>query len=163
MRFLFYDAVIQLDKGTRIRGVKTFSLAEEYLRGHFSRAPIVPATIVIEAMVQLVGWAIVHAHDFDLAAFVSLIGGFSLRSARLRPGLTAEITGEILATSRSDSLGRAWIEVGGERIATAQRIIYKHFRPVDAAALERLFRYYGGPAAAPGAAGGDAGPHGEGV
>ncbi|MFH1177936.1 MAG: hypothetical protein V1750_11060 [Acidobacteriota bacterium] len=148
MRFLLYDKVCELQKGKLIRGVKTLALSEEFFRGHFSRAPLMPAVILLESMAQLLGWGIIHAHDFELSAIVSVVTGFSVSQAHLRPGMTAEITAEILSTSASDSLGRAFIDAGGARIASAKRIIYTHFRPVDRAALERAFAYYGGYQAA---------------
>ena len=53
MRFLYYDSVTQIEKGRRIVGVKTFSLSEEFLRGHYKKIPLVPGVILIEAMAQL--------------------------------------------------------------------------------------------------------------
>ena len=143
MRFLFYDRVREIGGG-RIVGTKAFSLSEQYLSAHFDRAPIVPGTILLEAMVQLLGWAIVHAHEFKISAIVSLVEGLTVADTRLRPGFEARITGEILSTSATDSLGRAWLEVGDARIATAERVIYSHFPAPDPEALRRLFRYCGG-------------------
>jgi len=144
MRFLYFDRVDRLEEGRRIVGTKTFALSEEYLEGHFGRQALVPATILMESMAQLLGWAIVHAHGFQRTAIVSLVEGFTLTSARLRPGFAATITGEILSNSATDSLGRAWISVEGEQLAAAERIIFTHFPAEDPAALEALFRYCSG-------------------
>jgi 3-hydroxyacyl-[acyl-carrier-protein] dehydratase len=144
VRFLFYDRVTRLEKGVRIEGVKTFALSEEYLRGHFPRRPVVPGAILIEAMAQLLGWGVIYAHDFRLSAIMSLVEGFTLHEPLLRPGGLGVITGEIVTTTRRDSLGRAWIDVDGRRVATLDRIIYSHFRPVDSEAMLRWFQYYSG-------------------
>lgn len=143
MRFLFYDRVNELEKG-RIVGTKAFSLSEEYLHGHFSRAPLVPGTILVEAMVQLLGWGIIHAHDFRLSAIVSVLEGVTIANSRLRPDFEARITGEILSTSASDSLGRAWLDAGGTRIAAVDRVIFSHFPAPRPEALRELFRYCSG-------------------
>lgn len=143
MRFLFYDRVSELGQG-RIVGTKAFALSEEYLRGHFNRTPLVPGTILVEAMVQLLGWGIIHAHDFRLSAIVSLIEGVTIVNARQRPGFEARITGEILSTSASDSLGRAWLDAGGTRIAAVDRVIFSHFPVSRPEALRELFRYCSG-------------------
>jgi 3-hydroxyacyl-[acyl-carrier-protein] dehydratase len=144
MRFLYYDRILEIEKGKRIVGVKGFALSEEFLRGHFNRCPVVPAPILMEAMAQVLGWGVLHAHDFRLTAIMSLVEGFRCEEPLLRPGFTAEIGGEILSTSRRDSLGRAWVDVDGRRIAVLDRIIYAHFQPVDAEELIRRFCYYSG-------------------
>lgn len=144
MRFLFYDRVTRIEKGARIKGVKSFALSEEYLRGHFSRRAAIPAGIFIETMAQLTGWAVIHAHDFHRSAIMSLVEGFTLNEPLLRPGGQGVITGEIVSTTRRDSLCRAWIDVDGRRVATLDRIIYTHFPPADPEALLRWFLYYTG-------------------
>jgi 3-hydroxyacyl-[acyl-carrier-protein] dehydratase len=144
VRFLFYDRVDRLEEGRRIVGTKTFALSEEYLEGHFSREAIVPGVILVEAMAQLLGWAIVHAHGFKLSAIVSLVEGLTIAKVRLRPGFAATITGEILSNSATDSLGRAWMTVEGDRLAGAERIIFTHFPAEDPHALEVMFRYCSG-------------------
>jgi len=143
MRFLYYDSVTQLEKGKSIVGVKTFSLSEEFLRGHFKKVALVPGGIMIEAMAQLLGWLISYSYDFRLCAIMSLIEDVTLPS-RLRPGFKAEIHGEILSSSERDSLGKAQIYVEGDRVASLGRIIYSHFQMGDRDHLVQLFRYYSG-------------------
>ena len=143
MRFLYYDAVTRLDKGQSIVGVKTFSLSEEFLRGHYRKVALVPPAIMIEAMAQLLGWLIIYSHDFRLSPIMSLIEGVTL-SPHLRPGFKAEIHGQILSTSKRDSLGKAKIYVEGERVAALDRIIYSHFQQGTPEDLAQLFRYYSG-------------------
>ncbi|HXX58584.1 MAG TPA: hypothetical protein VEI96_11335 [Thermodesulfovibrionales bacterium] len=143
MRFLFYDAVTEIEKGRSIKGTKTFSLSEEFLRAHFGKVALVPGVIMIEAMAQLLGWLIIYSHDFRLSAIMSLIENVSV-TADLRPGFKAEIRGEILSTSRGDSLGMASMYVDGALIASVDRIIYSHIHKVDPKGLSRLFGYYSG-------------------
>jgi 3-hydroxyacyl-[acyl-carrier-protein] dehydratase len=143
MRFLFYDAVTHIEKGKTIAGVKTFSLSEEFLREHYRKVAFVPGVIMIEAMAQLLGWLIIHAHDFQLSAVMSLIETVTVTS-NLRPGFKAEIHGEIISTSRRDSLGSARMYSDGILIASLNRIIYSHLHTVDRDELSELFRYYSG-------------------
>ncbi len=138
MRFLLFDRVLALEKGRRILGQAAFGRSS-VLAGSDGRSPIVPASMLIEAMVQLLGWAVIHSNDFRLAAIVCLVEGATLQEPALAPGTTVEVGGEILAEGREDSLGRAWIDVAGIRHATIERVIYRHFHDVDPAALEREF------------------------
>lgn len=143
MRFLYYDRVVTLEKGKSIAGVKTFSLSEEFFRGHYRKIALVPGVIQIEAMAQLLGWLIIYSHDFKLSSIMSLVEDVSVTST-LRPGFKANIFGEIVSTSKRDTLGRAWIEVDGQRIATMNRIIFSHFHKVNTDELKNRFCYYSG-------------------
>lgn len=143
MRFLYYDRVEKIEKGESIVGTKTFTLSEEFFRKHFKKQPLVPGVIYIEAMAQLLGWLIIYSHDFKLSAVMSLVEDVNVEP-NLRPGFKADIHGEIISTSRRDSLGRAWITVDGKTIASVNRIIYSHVRKVNSKNLTDLFYYYSG-------------------
>ena len=143
MRFLFYDKVLKIEKGKSITGIKTFSLSEEFLRKRFSKIALVPEVIFIEAMAQLLGWLIIYSHDFKLLSIMSLVENVDIKS-NLRPGFMAEIHGEIISTSKRDTLGRAKIYVDGEIVASMERIIFSHFHKADPEELSRRFCYYSG-------------------
>lgn len=143
MRFLYYDKITDIEKGKSITGVKTFTLSEEFFRCHYSKVAYVPGVIFIESMAQLLGWLIIHTHDFKLSAIMSLVENVKIPSD-LRPGFKAEIHGEIISTSKRDSLGRAKVLVDGEIIASMDRIIYSHIHKVNSEDLIRLFNYYSG-------------------
>ncbi len=143
MRLLLYDRITTLTPGESITGIKTFCLSEEYFRRHFSKAALIPGVIFIEAMAQLLGWLIIHTHDFQLSAVMSLIEDVKV-APDLRPGFAAEISGRLLSTSMTDSLGSAQMSVEGREIASIGRIIYSHSSTTDQDGLRRMFRYYGG-------------------
>jgi 3-hydroxyacyl-[acyl-carrier-protein] dehydratase len=143
MRLLFYDRITALVPGESITGVKTFCLSEEYLRNHFRKEPLVPGVIYIEAMAQLLGWLVIRTHEFKLSAVMSLIEDVKM-APDLRPGFSAEISGTLVSTSKSDSLGSARMTVDGVEIASIGRIIYVHSGAADSDGLRALFRYYGG-------------------
>ncbi|MEJ2315224.1 MAG: hypothetical protein P8Y85_10840 [Nitrospirota bacterium] len=143
MRFLYYDRVTKIEKGKSIEGVKAFSLSEEFLKGHFPVKALVPGVIFIEAMAQLLGWLIIYSHDFQVSPIMSLVEGVEVASD-LRPGFTAQMRGEIISTSKRDTLGRAETFVEGRRVASIERIIYSHFHGADPAELRARFEYYSG-------------------
>jgi 3-hydroxyacyl-[acyl-carrier-protein] dehydratase len=143
MRFLLFDSVAQITKGKSIVGVKCFSLTEEFLNRHFTQTPTVPGPLLIEAMAQLVGWLIIYSYDFRLSTFLALVEDVRI-TPRLRPGFSAEIYGELVSTSKRDSLGRARMVSAGREIASVGRIIYGHSDRVDPEELARRFAYYSG-------------------
>jgi len=143
MRFLYYDRVTSIDKGRSIIGTKAFPLSEEFFRRHFARKAIVPGVVCLEAMAQLLGWLIIYSHDFRLSAIMSLVEGVRV-PAGLRPGFIAEIHAELLSTSRRDSLGKARMLIGGEEVASVERLIFSHVSKVDRPELMARFSYYSG-------------------
>ncbi|MGH7409459.1 MAG: hypothetical protein ACREJ6_00115 [Candidatus Methylomirabilis sp.] len=143
MRFLFYDRVTRLEKGRRIVGVKSLSSSEAFVEKHFTKVALIPGTLLIEAMAQLLGWLVAYSHDFRYAAIMGLIGGACLPAA-LRPGVRLEIDGTLVSHTDRDSLGTATIFLEGAMVAQVDRLIFRHFPvPVPERLLER-FLYYGG-------------------
>jgi len=142
LRFLYFDRLLEVERGVRIRGVKTFPLSEAYFKGHFSRAPVVPGTVLIEAMAQITGWLVVYSHGFETSCVISLIDDVTV-PADLRPGATVEIEGRIVDTNKQGSLCAASVEQGGETIARAGRFIFPHFPSEDPDGLRQRFRDYG--------------------
>jgi len=50
---LLVDRVLELEEGKRIVGLKNFTVNEPFMQGHFPGNPIVPGTVLIEAMAQV--------------------------------------------------------------------------------------------------------------
>jgi len=113
------------------------------LRGHFKKQPLIPSVIYIETMAQLLGWLIIYSNDFRLSSIMTLIEDVNVYGD-LRPGFKAEIHGEIIKSSKKDTLGKAWMISEGREIAQLNRIIYGHFHNVDSQKLKDWFYYYSG-------------------
>jgi len=143
MRLLLYDSITSLEPGKSITGTKTFALSDEYLRRHFDKIALIPGVMLIESMAQLLGWLIVYTHGFQLGSMLSLIEDVSL-AHDLRPGIKAEVRGQIVSGSKRDTLGSAQMVADGRVIGSIGRIIYVHSSKTDPAMLRKLFRYYSG-------------------
>lgn len=50
---LLVDRILEIEEGKRIVGLKNFTANEPFLQGHFPGNPIVPGTVLIEAMAQV--------------------------------------------------------------------------------------------------------------
>ena len=53
--FLMVDAVLEMERLTRIVGIKNVSINEHFFQGHFPGKPILPGVLIIEAMAQTGG------------------------------------------------------------------------------------------------------------
>ena len=148
MRFLLFDRVTQLEVGKRIAGVKCVSLSEEYLKGHFTRAALVPGSLIIEGMLQLTAWCAIAKHDYKFSLVLSVMENVEV-PPDLAPGHQIHLFGELLGTNPKGSMARAWAEVDGKRIASIGRIIYAHVDVPDPEALRERFAYFRGAALEP--------------
>lgn len=142
MRFLYIDRILGVERGVRAHALKTFALSEAFFQGHYSRKPIVPGAIILEALAQITGWLIVYTHDFNKSCVISLAQDVRL-PAELAPGATLEIHGEILDTGEKGSLAKAYATLDGEVVAECGRFIYAHFANARPEALREEFRAYG--------------------
>lgn len=142
MRFLYFDRITEVESGKRVSGVKTFPLSEAYLKGHFTRVPLIPGSILIEAMAQIAGWLIVYTHKCETACVISLINNVKV-PIDLRAGTTVNIHGEMLETDKRWSRCRAWVERDGETIASAERFLFPHFKEPYPKEITQRFRNLG--------------------
>ena len=142
MRFLLFDRVTALEPGRRIETVKCVSMQDEHLREHFRRRPLVPATMVLEAMLQSLGWLVMRTHEFEVLPFFSMLEDLVV-PAELRPGVRLEITGDLLSTNAKGSMGRAEATVDGVVTASIGRVIYGHHRAAHPEEARRRFACYG--------------------
>ena len=115
--FRFIDRLVSLNPGRQ--GVAEFTLSgkEDFLRGHFPGAPILPGVILVEAAAQLAG---VVAQSDPLVAPLADLKLTAIRNAKI---LGAVIPGEIV-TLRAEVAGRmknliqatASADVNGRRV-----------------------------------------------
>jgi len=142
MRFLLFDRVTACEPGRSITTVKTFSMQDEHLNGHFPRLALVPGTMVLEAMLQSLGWLVMRTHDFRVLPFFSLLEDLTV-PADLRPGALLTITGELLSTQAKGSMGRAQATIEGRVVASIGRVLYGHHPAGDPEDARRRFACYG--------------------
>ena len=101
MRFLLVDRIEALEPGVRARGSKLAALSEDYFAWHFPERPIVPGTLVLEALVQLAGWL-----EAEASGFTSWVLLDRVTSARYYafagPGDRIDLELDVVATDEPD-------------------------------------------------------------
>jgi 3-hydroxyacyl-[acyl-carrier-protein] dehydratase len=140
MRFLLFDRVAAIEPGRRIEAVACFSLKDEHHRGG-PRRPLVPASMVLEAMLQALGWLVVRTHEFRRMPFLSLLEDATL-PPDLAPGTSLRLAGELLSTNPQGSVGRAEATADGRPVASIGRVLYGHFPVESPDVLRRTFAAY---------------------
>ena len=70
--FLMIDRVMEVEPGRRAVAVKTISLDDFFLAGHFPHNPCLPEALIVEALAQTGGIAMLSAKDAGMAFLVKV-------------------------------------------------------------------------------------------
>ena len=62
--FLLVDRVVELEPGRRVVGIKQVSANEPQFTGHFPGRPIMPGVLMVEALAQTAGIAVVSLPEY---------------------------------------------------------------------------------------------------
>lgn len=72
--FILVDRILELEKSSRIVGIKNVTINEPFFQGHFPGRPIMPGVMIIEAMAQVAGVLAFKSVDDDRRQFVYFMG-----------------------------------------------------------------------------------------
>ncbi len=64
--FILVDRVLEIELGTRIRGLKNVTTNEPFFPGHFPTRPIMPGVLIVEALAQVSGILALRSRDLLL-------------------------------------------------------------------------------------------------
>ncbi|MCA1569588.1 MAG: 3-hydroxyacyl-ACP dehydratase FabZ [Chloroflexi bacterium] len=62
--FLLVDRIIELEPGRRAVGLKAVTANEPQFTGHFPERPIMPGVLIVEALAQTAGVAVMTLEDY---------------------------------------------------------------------------------------------------
>lgn len=74
MRWIWIDKFVEFESGKRAVAIKNVSLAEEHLHDHFPGYPVMPPSLMIEAMAQTSGILVGEARDFQEKVILAKVG-----------------------------------------------------------------------------------------
>jgi 3-hydroxyacyl-[acyl-carrier-protein] dehydratase len=114
MRYLLVDRVTSWERGATMEGVKNVTMSEDFLEYHFPRFPVMPGSMILEALVQLTGWLEAASSDFSKWFLLEQVKTVKFYGFAL-PGDQIELNVEAAGEDEGLALYKGLAQVGGER------------------------------------------------
>lgn len=115
--FLLVDRMIEVEVGKKAVGIKNVTMNEQFFTGHFPEYPVMPGVLIVEALAQVGGVAILSMEENKgkLALFAG-IDEFRFRG-QVVPGDTLRLEVEMTRLKGTIGKGRAVATVDGKVVA----------------------------------------------
>jgi beta-hydroxyacyl-ACP dehydratase FabZ len=128
--FLLVDRILELEPGKRVVGIKNVTYNEEFFQGHFPGQPVMPGVLVLEAMAQVAGIALLGMVPDRDKKLLYLSGVDRCRFRRpVVPGDQLRIEAEIMSLKSKFCKCRATAKVDGIVCAEAELLSVLVDRP----------------------------------
>lgn len=123
MRFLFFDKILALESSKRVLALKHVSFDAAYFENHFDGLPVMPGTLIVEAIAQAAGWLNFITHDESVRMVVGLIENVQLGRS-VGPGETLTLEATILFVHPEGVTMEGSARVGDEVVASVERLVF---------------------------------------
>lgn len=118
--FLLVDGVTELEPGKRAVGFKNVTINEPFFQGHFPGEPIMPGVLIVEALAQVGGVAVLSMPENKgkLALFTG-INNFRFKQI-VKPGDRLELAVTMTGMRSNIGKGESEAKVDGKIVASGE-------------------------------------------
>jgi 3-hydroxyacyl-[acyl-carrier-protein] dehydratase len=112
--FLLVDRILEIEEGKRAVGIKAVSIGEPFFQGHFPGFPVMPGVLMIEALAQVGGVAVLGSERFrGHQPFLTGVEKFRFRR-QVVPGDVLRLDVTLIALRATFGKGHGVASVDGE-------------------------------------------------
>jgi 3-hydroxyacyl-[acyl-carrier-protein] dehydratase len=113
--FRMIDRVVELKPGQRAVAVKAISFDDFFLEGHFPQEPCMPEALIVEALAQTGGIALLSANEEGMGILVK-VEEMQFEKT-IRPGTQLTLSADVEFSFGEMAKVRVKAEAGGETVA----------------------------------------------
>jgi len=128
MKYVLLDRFLDVRVGDELTATKTFSEGDRLFDDHFPGFPVVPGTLLTEAMVQAGGWLIVCTFHFARWPLLCMIENAKFRRF-VRPGELLTVHSRLVSDGEKTCHAKGEVLIETRRVAECDAFF--HLFPTD--------------------------------
>lgn len=127
MRFFLFDKIIEFEKNKRCVGEKCVSLSEDFFTKHYDRCPVMPESLILEAIGQVGSWATAASIDFEAVSLLLSVENFKSYKP-VSPGDVLRLEVEISSNNDFGSQVSGIAKIEETVVAEVERIVFWSYK-----------------------------------
>lgn len=136
MRFLFFDRILEAERGKHMRACKLVALMDGYLADHFPRRAVMPSALIVESLAQVGGMLNYVNHDFAVEMVLTLVDGVRI-FREVGQGELLILDMQMLHDLPYGATMRGEARAGDSIVATVARMAYAYEIVQDPQVIQR--------------------------